>query len=161
MARNEQDREDLVREATGLKNRIEWNVPGEPEPVVTGLKSSGNLSLYFGQDPVYQFDVAGQLRRAYVNGFLYRTQGTTLARIHRERTEAETSLMRYDLTPNELSDVLTSMTARVASLREALASGRATELRRVCEVEDPGFVEKLDTVLTASRKLAPAMPTKP
>ena len=80
MARIESDREDLIREATALQQRVEWAVPGEPEPVVTGFKRDGSLSVYFGQDPVYQFNPTGQLRRAYVEDFLFRTQGDTLAR---------------------------------------------------------------------------------
>ena len=134
MARHEADREDLIRDATGLRNRIEWVVPGEPEPVVTGLKSNGHLSLYFGQDPVYQFDSAGRLRRAYAGAFLYRTEGATLARIHRERSAGETTLQRRDLSVDELTDFLAAMTTRVRRLRASLAERSAQELRRVCEI---------------------------
>ena len=157
MARHEADREDLIRDATGLKNRVEWDVPGEADPVVTGLKSSGHLSLYFGQDPVYQFDDAGRLRRAYVGAFLYRTEGSTLACIHRERSTSATTLHRRDLSEDELAAFLATMTTRVARLRASLADGSAREIRGVCETEKPGFVPALDLVLAASPQLAAAI----
>ena len=64
MARNESDREDLIREATALRNRIEWKIPDEPELVFAGIRSDGSLAIYFGPDPVYQFSIDGGLRRA-------------------------------------------------------------------------------------------------
>lgn len=133
MARHEADREDLIREAVALKTRIEWDVPGEPEPVVTGVRSDLNLSIFFGQDPVYHFNPKGQLRRAYVDGFLFRTQGSTLARLQRERSGVETTLLRHDLTEPELAEFLTSMRSRLAALRTALQNEVATALRSVVD----------------------------
>ena len=83
MARQEVDREDLIAEAVALRRRIELALPGCDNPVVAGYRSTGALSLYFGADPVYQFDERGRLRRAFVGGHLYRTQGTTLAELTR------------------------------------------------------------------------------
>ncbi|MEZ6044739.1 MAG: hypothetical protein R3C11_03990 [Planctomycetaceae bacterium] len=45
----------------------------------------GAAFLYLGPDPVYHFDAAGRLKRAYVEGLLYRTQESTLARLERLR----------------------------------------------------------------------------
>ncbi|MBI1314387.1 hypothetical protein GC176_24085 [bacterium] len=161
MARNESDREDLIREAQGLPDRAEWQVPGEADPVVTGVKRNGSLCLYLGADPVYQFDQEGRLRRAYVAGFLYRTQGDTLARIYRERTETETTLVRHDLDTGELDAFLTSMTNRLQVLRDELANGRATLLRSV-ERDPlaglPDFLTLIDETLDAAPVLAPAIP---
>ena len=125
MARHESDREDLMREATALVRRVELALPGRPEHVVCGFHSDGRLSIYFGPDPVYHFDTAGRLRRAYVDGCLYRTQGTTLARLKRVRTPAATELQRHDLSPDELPDFLECLRARLSSLEDALTSGTA------------------------------------
>ena len=85
MARHETDRENLMLEATALIRRAEWSIPSHSDPIVAGFKRSGGWSLYFGSDPVYQFDADGRLRRAFVDGQIWRTQGTTLAGLRRER----------------------------------------------------------------------------
>lgn len=160
VARHESDREDLIREAVALRSRVEWLVPGEPEPVLTGLKRDGSLSVYFGQDPVYQFNPSGELRRAYCDGFLYRTQGTVLARLHRERTETETVLVRHDLSTSETDRLLDQMRTRLNSLRVALESGDVRELRRVTEEPAPDFIATLTLVLNNGPRLAPPMATR-
>lgn len=161
MARHEADREDLIRDAVAFRNRIEWLVPGEPEPVVTGLRSDQSLSVFFGQDPVYHFNPDGQLRRAYVDGFLYRTQGDTLARLSRERSESETALLRSDLDEASLGQFQLEMRMRIAKLRHSLQTGSATALRSVLECgAAASFPEFLARVEHASPWLAPAIPTR-
>jgi len=158
MARQESDREDLLREATALRERIEWRVPDEPEPVVVGLKSQGGLVLYFGADPVYQFDSQGRLRRACVDGFLFRTQGTTLARLHRERTGGQTVLIRHDLNDAELQLLLDRMLARLRRLLEHLNSGGCDVLRSVSAGGTPDFPAAILAAIQAGAVLAPAIP---
>ncbi|HEX3599001.1 MAG TPA: hypothetical protein VHU84_02590, partial [Lacipirellulaceae bacterium] len=77
MSREESQREDLIREATALVERIEIsfdasvsNDPDSPQQVIIGFRANGALSIFFGEDPVYQFNSAGDLRRAYWNGQL-------------------------------------------------------------------------------------------
>src|SRR5262245_38318908 len=72
MARQESDREDLLREATALVERAELKVAGEPEPVTVGFRRDGSLSVFFGSVAVYQFNTAGELRRAFADGLLYK-----------------------------------------------------------------------------------------
>lgn len=160
MARHESDREDMIREATALRNRMEWQLPGESELVFTGVKSGGSLSVYFGPDPVYQFSEAGGLRRAYSDGFLYRTQGTSLARLHRERSDEQTVLLRTDLNEDELSQFLSRMDERLDQLRQAIADGSATQVRSVSNDEPPDYEALIKLAIEASPKLAPAMPTR-
>src|SRR5580765_5795621 len=106
MARREADREDLMAEASALRQRAELVLDGYAEPIVAGVRANGHLSVYFGDDPVYQFDAAGNLRRAFVGGDLYRTQGHTLARLNRTRTDLAVELGRRDLDPAELERFL-------------------------------------------------------
>ena len=70
MARDESDREDLLREATALVERIELAPAdaADDEHIVAGFRRDGALSIYFGADPVYHFNSAGELRRAYCDG---------------------------------------------------------------------------------------------
>lgn len=158
MARQEDDREDLIREATALNPRVEWQVPGEPDPVFTGQKRDGSLAIYFGQTAVYQFNSEGQLRRAWFDGFLYRTQGATLAKMHRERTGTATYLMRVDLSEAELKHTLDQMDQRLTRLKAALKQGQATVLREVCAGERPDFAVLIQQALTSTVRLAPAIP---
>ena len=97
MPRSEPDREDLLREATAMVERAELQVEFWPEPVFIGFRRDGSLSVYFGGDPVYQFNAAGDLRRALVEGLLYKADRRRLAQLRRERTASETLLVRCDL----------------------------------------------------------------
>jgi hypothetical protein len=160
MARSESDREDLIREATALRNRVEWQLPDEIEPVFAGVRSDGSLSIYFGADPVYQFTAAGGLRRAYVGGFLFRTQGTTLAKLNRERSTEETALLRRDLNTDELSQFLARMDEQLMQLRQSIADRSAIKLRSVSDGESPDYGSLINAAIDASPKLAPAMPTR-
>ncbi|QDT44185.1 hypothetical protein Pan241w_42930 [Gimesia alba] len=120
MARNEQDREDLMREATALFPRAELQLAHEAFPLFWGQKQSGHFSFYFGSDPVYQFDQDGFLRRAYLEGALYRTQGNTLARLTRVRNSEESILNRYDLSITEVESLLQTMAERFRRLESTL-----------------------------------------
>lgn len=133
MARHESDREDLIREAVALTTRAEILFDGDEEPVTIGFRSSNAMSIFVGQDPVYQFDPQGALRRAYVGGFLFRSQHETLAKMHRVRTETETILSRTDLTAEELIDFRTTMRSCVQRLLSAVHEEQFQVLRSVPE----------------------------
>jgi hypothetical protein len=122
MAREEQDREDLMREATALVERIELRLPQETEPVVVGFRRAGGASFFFGDDPVYQFNAAGELRRAYVGGKLLKAERRRLVELTRVRTPAETQLVRHEFDDAETAPLLEAMQQRLARLRDALDS---------------------------------------
>lgn len=136
MARHETDREDLLVEATALRERVELAVPGEAEPVVAGFRDNGWFSVYFGADPVYHFDKEGRLRRAFVGGNLYRSQARTLARLTRTRTDSATTLIRHDLDAAELDDFLSAMQYRLDRLIAALEQHAVQVVRQVPAEED-------------------------
>ncbi len=162
MARHEADREDLLHEAIALVRRAEWKVPFQTDPVVAGFKRSGGWSVYFGSDPVYQFDTQGRLRRAFADGDLWRTQGTTLARLHRERTDRNMELLRHDLLPSELTEFLVTARHRLERFLSALDCGEALLLRQVPDSADlPGETSAaLRLVLRGGIVLAPPIPGK-
>jgi hypothetical protein len=122
MAQPESDREDLLREATALVHRAEFRIPGENEPIVIGFRRDGSASFFFGADPVYQFNSAGQLRRAYINGLLYKAERGRLISLRRERSETEVALIRNELQPHESDGLLTTARAALVRLHAALAS---------------------------------------
>jgi hypothetical protein len=126
MPRDEQDREDLLREATALVERIEL-VPaaGEPnaEPIVIGFRRNGGLSIFFGADPVYQFNPAGELRRAYRDGLLYKAERGRLVSLARTRTPREVQLVRKEPTEHENHEFVARMQGRLRELAADLAGG--------------------------------------
>ena len=123
MARHEADREDLMREATALVERGELQCPSFGTMVTAGFRRTGAMSVFIDQDPVYQFDPTGRLRRAFVEGYLYRSQGTGLAQLTRHRTETESILLREDLTPEQLSSFAKSMRTTLNQLLLDLEAG--------------------------------------
>lgn len=157
MARNEADREDLMREAVALTERVELNVPGFDELITIGFRSNGAMSIFVGQDPVYQFDAAGRLRRAFVGGFLFRSQHSGLARLERVRTEFEVQLQRYDLSQQECAEFQLKM--KVILQKIALPVQQRTVLisRSVPATADllPTAEIRILTVLAAAEWLSP------
>ena len=130
MALQEADREDLMKEAVALIRRVEWQLP-DNTIVTAGIKANGDWSVYFDSDPVYHFDAQHGLRRAFVAGRLYRSQGTTLSALTRHRTPTTTELERHDLTPEELTNFLSNLQTRLESLHSVLVTKQVTTIRQV------------------------------
>ena len=160
MALNEQDREDLMREATAFYPRAELQVDHELLPVFWGQKQNGSYSFYFGADPVYQFDQEGYLRRAYVDGALYRTQGNVLARLNRERNSNESILKRYDLTKAESALMQQEMSQRFQKLDSTFSKNNEIRFLRFlsdnsnCELQEL-IQHQIKQILQHSEQLAP------
>ncbi len=150
MARHEADREDLMAEATALRERVELELPGESEHVVAGFRDNGGCSIYFGPDPVFHFDDGGGLRRAFVAGDLYRSQEKTLARLTRTRTGSAVHLVRHDLDPAELTRFIAGMRDHLQRLDDALAGGAARVVQQVPADQD--FRPRLLAVLSLARQ---------
>lgn len=131
MAVSEADREDLIREAVALPERAELRVPGFVQLITIGFRVTSAMSVFVGQDPVYQFDPDGRLRRAYVAGLLYRSEHNTLARLQRIRTESQTQLLRHDLDAAELESFHQTMTEVFAAIVAPLKSRVVQVVRAV------------------------------
>jgi hypothetical protein len=136
MSRSESDREDLLREATALVERAELTIPGCDEPVVVGFRRDGAASFFFGADPVYQFNTAGELRRAYVAGLLYKAEQGKLVALRRQRTATETALVRHELTPAETASFLDIAQRFLINLQTSLNAGHHKLLREVPPAAD-------------------------
>lgn len=131
MARHEADREDLMREAVSLVRRVELCCPSQREPIVIGFRNNGNWSVYFGGDPVFHFDNQRRLRRAFVDGQLYRSQGKTLTRLTRQRSSEATRLLRHDLSSTELTDFWSCAAALLEQLLDAIRDKSVQVLQRI------------------------------
>jgi hypothetical protein len=136
MARVPEEREELLREARTLVVRAEMEVEGLAEPVMVGFRRSGEASLYFGQDIVYHFNAASELRRAYLGGEMYKCERRRLVRLIPRRTDDSLELVRHELTPTETTDLLSAAAARIGALQSAIRGNRYRLIGRVPNDED-------------------------
>jgi hypothetical protein len=132
----EQDREDLLREATALVARAELVVDGYREPVVVGFRRDGSASVFVGNDCVFQFNAKNELRRAYWNGLLYKAERGRLASLDRQRRRHQVELVRHDLSDDELADFLDRVAAVLTDLRAKLEDTAFTLRGQVPEKAD-------------------------
>ncbi len=123
MARQERNREDLLREATALVERAEVRLPGAGQPVTAGFRRDGSASFYFGTDPGFQFNAAGELRRAFVGGRLIKAERGRLVALSRERTAGEVALIRSELTASQQAELLREARSRLGELAAQLSRG--------------------------------------
>ena len=103
MASQSQDRENLLRDATAFATRVQLLVSwgDRSEVVFAGFRAGGAASFYFDQDPVYHFNTAGQLRRAYVDDFLVKAEAGQLVRLRRQRSKNESVMIRDEMTTDQ------------------------------------------------------------
>jgi hypothetical protein len=131
MARHESDREDLLREATALVERIELSIPNFADPIVCGFRKDGSASFYFGADPVYQFNTSSQLRRAFVNGRLLKAEHGRLVALSRTRTEHEVALVRHELAAQDLALLLMQLNGHFEQLKNSFQAGEYSVIGQV------------------------------
>jgi hypothetical protein len=124
MARQEENREDLLREATALVERIELEIEGFSEPLVAGFRRDGSASFFLEPEVVYQFNAVCQLRRAYLHGHLCKAEQGRLVKLTRRRTETAVELVRHDLTPVEAAQLLDEAGRRLYDLHSILEKGK-------------------------------------
>ncbi len=159
MARDSADREDLMAEAVTLLPRIELVIADTSLEIVAGRRTDGRWSVFFCGDPVYHFDAQHRLRRAFVDGVLYRSQGTTLARLSRQESPQETVLLRHDLTEEELARFFLMMRGNLQLIVEALSQGQILVRKIIPPDADylPELAAAIDHVLKSSDALSPAI----
>lgn len=137
MAREEADREDLLREATALVARAEIRLRDEADSIVVGFRRGGLLSIYFGSDPAYHFNTAGELRRAFVDGMLIKAQNGRLVQLDRQRTETEVLLASRVLADEEQRALLDQLGIWLDKLFAALRPGAPQTIAEIptgCDV---------------------------
>jgi hypothetical protein len=118
MAREESEREDLLREATALVERIELAPSRGPlgEHVVIGFRSNGAMSIYFGGDTAYHFNSSKELRRAFSNGLLLKSERGRLVALERVRMDDQVQLLRRQLLEDEQAKFLDILMKRLGDL---------------------------------------------
>jgi hypothetical protein len=102
MAKRTEDREDLLRDGTAMPVRARmWVGPTE---VVLGFRPAGQLSLYWGQDPVFQFNEKQQLRRVFIDAQRLAAQQGRLAVLSQPDRARQPPVDRLRLVAQPVSD---------------------------------------------------------
>ena len=94
MARETHDREDLFRDGTQMPIRGRIDLDGTE--IVIGFRKCGSASLYWDQDPVFQFNALHQLRRVYFRGIRYAAENGVLNQLGQSRTAVRITTYRCD-----------------------------------------------------------------
>ncbi len=155
MASQSQDREDLLRDASAFTTRLQLQVPtgeGSTE-VFAGFRAGGAASFYFDQDPVYHFNTAGQLRRAFVDDYLVKAETGRLVRLHRQRSKSESAMIRDAMTTGEQQAFCQTVLQALHSLRQTLTTGEYTLEGQVTATETEDALVRLTEYLEQLREI--------
>ncbi len=149
MARESQDREDLLRDATAFATRVQLQVSwgGLSSVVFAGFRAVGAVSFYFDQDPVYHFNTTGQLRRAFVDGYLIKAEAGRLVRLHRQHSASETAMIRYEMTVEEQETFCREVRHQLQELLRAMTEGKYEMEGQVAADENEDAVDLLRAYL--------------
>ncbi|QDT04059.1 hypothetical protein K227x_24450 [Rubripirellula lacrimiformis] len=112
MAIHEHDREDLIREGKNMPIRGEVLVDGSP--IVIGFRQMGQVSLYCGVAPVFQFNQQHQLRRVFWQDRRFAAQHGRLVELVRPNRGGRVSMVHQDLDDETITDILRSLSQWVA-----------------------------------------------
>lgn len=130
-----------MRDARALVQRAEIAWAPDVPHLVLGRHPRGAASFYFGEDPVYHLNSSGRLRRAYVDGRLYKAEGGSLIEMQRVRTPQQVELRSRRLTPAETEQFLATAGQRLA---DVVASVKQKAYQLIAEVPaDENVVENL------------------
>ncbi|QDS87842.1 hypothetical protein EC9_20250 [Rosistilla ulvae] len=119
MAREPQDREDLLAEATGLPVRGVIVLADDFE-VVVGFRDDGSASWFFAADPVFQFDPLFQLRRIFCDGTRYAVAGGQILRLEQATSGGRLQLTKHRLDPAETQQLLDRWKQNIGEVETAL-----------------------------------------
>ena len=123
MAKQTEDRENLLRD--GIAMPVRGRLFLEDSEIVIGFRPDGQLSLYWDQDPVYQFDASQRLRRVFLDSNRFKVEKGRLFRLAKtaQGNDATTSRLRLVSEPISESEetlILQKLTDRLQQINDAL-----------------------------------------
>lgn len=140
MAKQQQDKEDILREATALVNRIELKIPENSsweDSVFVGFRRDQSISFFFGGEPVYQFNIRNQFRRGYDRGVLLKAEHGQLVQLRQERENGKLVLLRRVWEKTETTEYLESVRFNLAALRDLVRRNLVEIVGAVVETGTP------------------------
>jgi hypothetical protein len=154
MAREASPREDLLREAIALVERIELAAAGiaDQENVVAGFRRDGGLSIYFGSDPAYHFNSLGELRRAFCGGLVIKAEQRRLVALDRRRQAGEVQLVSHPLADTEQTAFVAALTRQLNDFAQQCDANEWITIGRV--PEDVDVLYRVHDWLVRRREIA-------
>ena len=95
MAKKIVERENLLRDAVQMKLRGQANICDHE--VFIGFRPQGQCSIYYDQDPVFQFNARCELRRVYFHGERYAALNGTLMHLSSETGNPASDVTKVQL----------------------------------------------------------------
>lgn len=141
MAREPHAREDFLRDAAALSPRLLLRRRDDAAHEVFAGFRGDCLSLYFDDDPVFHFNSAGELRRAYVDGRLIKADQGRLAALRREPRPTTSDLLRTDMNASLQQTLLDDIERRLCELTAALSNSKFTIAGQI--PDDASAIERL------------------
>ena len=139
MAKEAQDREDLLRDASGLPFRVELVLQTDKtseQTVVCGFRESGELSVYWGQETVLQFNADQELRRAYWNNEMVASYQRLPHWLKRTSSGGRARLERLELSAIERDDLAAATERYLNTIHQSIADGRTKIVGQVPADDD-------------------------
>ena len=134
MAREVHTRENLLRDATALTPRAQFRCPIDSVVIELFVGFRGSApSFYFGEDPVYQFNSSGELRRAFVADEIIKAEKGKLIALPRQRTANQVEMVRRELIGQAQQALLDRLQEHLHQVRSALELGTLEILGQVPE----------------------------
>ncbi len=124
MAREIHERENLLRDAVAFSMRVQLQVDFDNRPVEVfiGFRDGGAVSLYFGNEPVYQFNNRRQLRRAYIDGRLLKAEHGRLIAWQPQRSDTSVEMLRHEFDTSQQRQFADAMHKHLERLRDAIST---------------------------------------
>lgn len=122
LAIEEHDREDLLRDGRMMPLRGEISIDGVT--VVVGFRDRGGLSLYWGADPVFQFNTRQELRRVFLNQERYAAEGGRLGLLSRDKRGGRVVFVRDEIDDAAELELRQLLMQRLARLKQAVGDSR-------------------------------------
>ncbi|MFG0262983.1 MAG: hypothetical protein ACF788_11380 [Novipirellula sp. JB048] len=143
MAKQQQDREDLIRDGRQMPCRGETMIDGVV--VTIGFRAGGQASLYCGADPVFQFNTQHQLRRVHFAGERFAAESGQLVRLDRQQRGGKVQFVSCEVPPADQEAMLRSLRGWLKAIRAA--ASRDDTVWRVAEESERTFTTQLNTWL--------------
>lgn len=143
MSRQQQNKEDILREATALVNRIEIKFSQKAvskESVFVGFRRDGAVSFFFGAEPVYQFNTRHEFRRGYCKGAMLKADNGKICNLTRVREGDQLVLLSRDYSDEQTAEFLEEMKHALLVLYKEIRGGQWSILGAVVEA---GTAEEL------------------
>lgn len=123
MAIDEKPKENLLRDGKQFPRRLAFHLPKIQAQVLVGIRGNGAWSIFFGEDPVLQFNEAGRLRRLFMDGKKLSADGGRLEELERLSRGGKVQFERQKLGEESELELLRRCRELLGEAEKALAAG--------------------------------------